>query len=218
MNTDKKTRILQAAIKVFALKGYQYATIAEIAREAGVSKGLVHVYFESKLDILMDVILLFIQSVNERIAEKIGTLENSLEKLHAVFDAFLEIMSRSNKDLYWGHILKEGLPATDALKDERLREKFGRIGPQVLKMQETLDTIITDGQRQCLIDTSLKPQVIRQMLGGSSQLLFHGLAMQSHGRGMAGYNEVDVRQAIHVLIDKFTLKKPARKQVTNKKP
>jgi AcrR family transcriptional regulator len=218
VNTDKKTRILQAAIKVFALKGYQYATIAEIAAEAGVSKGLVHVYFETKLDILMDVILLFIQSVNAKIDEKLGSLESPLEKLHAVFDAIREIMSISNKELYWGHILKEGLPATDALKDERLREKFSRIGPQVLQMRKTLDTIITDGQRQGLIDTSLKPQVIRQMLGGASQMLFQGLAMQSHGRSMAGYDEADVGQALHKLIDKFTLNKPARKQAANKKP
>jgi|GEM_PF-583108 len=218
MNTDKKTCILNAAIKIFALKGYQYATIAEIAREAGVSKGLVHVYFESKLDILMDVILLFIQTVNDRIAEKMGSFESPIEKLCAVFDAFMEIMSHNNKDLYWGHILKEGLPATEALKDERLREKFSRIGPRVQQLQETLDTIITDGQRQGLIDTSLKPQVIRQMLGGASQLLFHGLAMQSHGGSIAGYDEADVRQAMRALIDKFTLKKPARKQATNKKP
>jgi len=217
MKTDKQTRILQAAIKVFALKGYQYATIAEIAGEAGVSNGLVHVYFESKLDILLDVILLFIQSVNDRIAEKLGPLESPLEKLHAVFDAFMEIMSITNKNPYWGHILKEGLPATDAMKDERLREKFSRIGPQLLHVQETLDNIITNGQRQGLIDTGFKPQVIRQMLGGASQLLFQGLAMQSHGRSMAGYDEADVDKSMHKLIDKFTLSKPARKKAAKKK-
>jgi AcrR family transcriptional regulator len=144
MDTDKKTRNLNAAIKIFALKGYQYATIAEIAREADVSKGLVHVYFDSKLDILLEVILLFIQSVNVRIAEKLEGLCNPVEQLHAVFSAIQEIMSRSNKDLYWGHILKEGLPATEALKDERLRDKFGRIGPRVLQLQQTLDAIIAD--------------------------------------------------------------------------
>ncbi len=41
-------------MKIFACKGYQYTTIAEIAKEAGVSKGLVHVYFENKLDILLE--------------------------------------------------------------------------------------------------------------------------------------------------------------------
>ncbi len=207
MEPDKKTRILQSAIKVFALKGYQYATIAEIAAEAGVSKGLVHVYFESKLDLLLEVILLFIESVNERIREKISGAATPVDRLHAVFAAFQEIMSRSNKDLYWGHILKEGLPATDALKDDRLRKKFGRIGPQVIQLQETLDAIITDGQQQGSIEASLKPQVIRQMLGGASQLLFQGLAMESHGRTMAGYDESDVHRAMRVLIDKFVVKK-----------
>ena len=217
MAIDKKTRILNAAIKIFALKGYQYATIAEIAAEAGVSKGLVHVYFETKLDILMDVILLFMQTVNDRIAEKLAGLDNPVERLHAVFAAFQEIMSRSYKNLYWGHILKEGLPATEAFKDERLREKYSRIGPRVLHLQETLDTIIAQGQRRGLIDTSLKPQIIRQMLGGASQMLFQGLAMQSHGRSIAGYDETDVGESMHKLIDKFTLNKPARKKTANKK-
>ena len=53
MKDDKTTIILNAAIKVFAKKGYQYATIAEIAKEAGISKGLIHFYFESKLDLIL---------------------------------------------------------------------------------------------------------------------------------------------------------------------
>jgi hypothetical protein len=48
------------------------------------------------------------------------------------------------------------------------------------------------------------------MLGGASQLLFQGLAMQSHGRSMAGYDEADVRAGMQALIDKFTVAQPAK--------
>ena len=203
---DKRERILNAAIKVLALKGYQCATIAEIAAEAGVAKGLVHVYFESKLDILLDVILLFVSSINNLIAAKLAALDNSVARLHAVFEAFTELMSRSNKELYWGQILKEGLPFTETFKDDRIREKYARIGAQGKQLQETLDRIITEGQQQGFIDASLKPQVLRQILGGANQMLFHGLALASHGRAHVGYDETDVRQGIASLIDKFIIK------------
>ena len=203
---DKRERILNAAIKVLALKGYQCATIAEIAAEAGVAKGLVHVYFESKLDILLDVILLFVSSINNLIAAKLAALDNPVARLHAVFEAFTELMSRSNKELYWGQILKEGLPFTETFKDDRIREKYARIGAQGKQLQETLDRIITEGQQQGFIDASLKPQVLRQILGGANQMLFHGLALASHGRAHVGYDETDVRQGIASLIDKFIIK------------
>jgi len=53
MKEEKRQAIIDAAIKAFAERGYQYATIDEIAKEAGVAKGLVHVYFENKLDLLL---------------------------------------------------------------------------------------------------------------------------------------------------------------------
>jgi hypothetical protein len=135
-----------------------------------------------------------------------------VKRLHAVFESMQEIMSSSTEDLYWGHILKEGLPATDNLKDERIREKFSLIGPRVIRLQATLDAIITDGQDQGFIDPTLKPQVIRQMLGGASQLLFQGLAMQSHGRTKAGYDETDIYHGMRTLIDKFTIRRKKRQQ------
>lgn len=205
--SDKRERILNSAIKVLARKGYQYATIAEIAAVAGVAKGLVHVYFQSKLDILLDVILLFMGSVNDLIAAKLAVLDCPVKRLHSVFEAFMELMSRSNKDLCWGQILKEGLPSTDTLKDERIREKYALIGEQGKRLQETLDRIIADGQQQGLIDSSLKPEVIRQMLGGANQLLYHGLSLESHGRAHIGYDEADAQKGIAALIDKFVIKK-----------
>ncbi len=45
---DKESRILNASIKVFAKKGYDLATIDEIARIARVSKGIVFFYYKKK--------------------------------------------------------------------------------------------------------------------------------------------------------------------------
>lgn len=47
-----RTRILSAATLVFRKKGFSRATIDDIAREVGVSRAAVYLYFSSKLDLL----------------------------------------------------------------------------------------------------------------------------------------------------------------------
>ncbi|WP_181389484.1 TetR/AcrR family transcriptional regulator [Pseudoprimorskyibacter insulae] len=48
--------ILDAALKVFVKSGFQAATIAEIAKEAGLGKGTLYLYFKNK-DALVDALL-----------------------------------------------------------------------------------------------------------------------------------------------------------------
>ena len=45
-------KILDAAFKLMAKNGYETTSISQIAKEAGVSKGLMYNYFESKEDLL----------------------------------------------------------------------------------------------------------------------------------------------------------------------
>src|SRR6266853_3156193 len=52
---DKRARILDAAVKVFAERGYFSSTVAEIARAAGVADGTIYLYFKSKDDLLLSV-------------------------------------------------------------------------------------------------------------------------------------------------------------------
>jgi TetR/AcrR family fatty acid metabolism transcriptional regulator len=49
---DKRTLILEAAVRVFARKGYHAARVGDIAAEAGVAHGLLYHYFASKEDLL----------------------------------------------------------------------------------------------------------------------------------------------------------------------
>jgi TetR/AcrR family transcriptional regulator, fatty acid metabolism regulator protein len=53
--TDKRERILRAAIEVFARKGYFSAKVSEVAREAGVADGTIYLYFDGKEDILLTI-------------------------------------------------------------------------------------------------------------------------------------------------------------------
>jgi AcrR family transcriptional regulator len=66
-----RTRILQAARKVFARLGYHGATIEEIAAEAGLSNGAVYYNFQNKED-------LFLALLEDWRAELIRDVESAL--------------------------------------------------------------------------------------------------------------------------------------------
>ena len=53
--TDKPSRIVSAAVKIIAKKGFVEAKIAEIAKLAGVSEGTVYEYFNSKDELLLSL-------------------------------------------------------------------------------------------------------------------------------------------------------------------
>lgn len=48
LDIEKQDRIVNAAMKEFALKGYDRASTNEIVKEAGISKGLLFHYFQNK--------------------------------------------------------------------------------------------------------------------------------------------------------------------------
>jgi AcrR family transcriptional regulator len=52
---SRRRRIREAAVTVFATKGYHDARVSDIAREAGVAHGLVYHYFAGKEQLLQDV-------------------------------------------------------------------------------------------------------------------------------------------------------------------
>jgi len=49
---DKRQLILDAAVRVFARKGYHTSRVGDIAEEAGVAHGLLYHYFDSKDELL----------------------------------------------------------------------------------------------------------------------------------------------------------------------
>ena len=49
LKKEKQDRMINAALKVFAMNGYEHASTDDIVKEAGISKGLLFHYFISKL-------------------------------------------------------------------------------------------------------------------------------------------------------------------------
>lgn len=56
LRKDRRQAILDAALTVFANSGYHSASVSMIAKEAGVSKGLMYNYFESKEAVLLTLV------------------------------------------------------------------------------------------------------------------------------------------------------------------
>lgn len=59
MNTnrdpERKRQILTSAIKTFGEKGFQNATVAEIAKDAGIGDATIYEYFKNKEDLLLAI-------------------------------------------------------------------------------------------------------------------------------------------------------------------
>jgi AcrR family transcriptional regulator len=72
--SNPKERIVVAAYEILAQKGYDAITFKEIARSAEVAQGLIHYYFGSKDQLLLEVL----QEASERYAREMERLITSL--------------------------------------------------------------------------------------------------------------------------------------------
>lgn len=95
---NKHNKIIKAATKVFAKKGFFNARISDIAKEAKVADGTIYLYFNNKFDILISVF-------DEEIAEMIRQIktildqENDARKKLEIFITKHLSMMKKNKSL-----------------------------------------------------------------------------------------------------------------------
>lgn len=69
---EKRDRIIDAAVHVFADKGYRAARVSDIARRAGVADGTIYLYFKNKEDLLLVIF-------EEKMDVLLGMLQGALE-------------------------------------------------------------------------------------------------------------------------------------------
>jgi AcrR family transcriptional regulator len=56
MRESRRKQIMDTALELFASEGYSHCSIAQLAKQAGISKGLMYNYFESKEALLLALI------------------------------------------------------------------------------------------------------------------------------------------------------------------
>ncbi len=91
--------ILQAARRVFGEKGYERATIDDIAREAGVAKGTVYLYYRSKRDVYWEALKQGILELRDDTVRRMNAARTLDEKVRAFITSKLEYFE-AHKDFY----------------------------------------------------------------------------------------------------------------------
>ncbi len=76
---EKKRKIVEAGFKLFCDKGYYNTNTAEIAKEAGVSTGIVYNYFKDKKDIFIEAVKFYADSMTTPLYKSLTTLEGPLD-------------------------------------------------------------------------------------------------------------------------------------------
>lgn len=75
LKEEVRARIVEAAERTFAEKGYEEATIGEIARVAGISTGNVYRYYEDKRALFDDVVdAAFVDRFRTLLRRRVGAL------------------------------------------------------------------------------------------------------------------------------------------------
>lgn len=89
---DKRRDILEAAEQVFMANGFTAAKMDDIAELAGVAKGTLYLYFDSKQD-------LFVSLLEDRIWEYVATLTSKLEEVRSV-KCFVQTLAKVRGQLF----------------------------------------------------------------------------------------------------------------------
>jgi AcrR family transcriptional regulator len=91
---ERRGQIVRAAVKLFSAQGYYTTTIQQIAREAGVSTGLVYQYFRDKDDVLLLALMLVLDSYEHEIPRQLRGIEHPVERLCQAIRTYCAIVDR----------------------------------------------------------------------------------------------------------------------------
>jgi AcrR family transcriptional regulator len=125
---DKRRLILDAAIRVFAERGFHHCRVSDVADEAGVAYGLVYHYFGSKEEILNQVFSERWQLMLDAIAEIDRQEVPARDKLYLVA-SFIIDSYHHEPDLMKVIIVEVTRAANTFGRDhlEKIREAYGMI-------------------------------------------------------------------------------------------
>lgn len=92
----KKTEIIENALTCFAEKGFQAATIDDIVKLSGISKGSIYTYFKSKEDIYISLMNEKTERSTNALLEELSAIPSAIEKIKYIFDIYIEQPAKQN--------------------------------------------------------------------------------------------------------------------------
>ena len=155
-------------MRAMAKRGYRGAPVTAIAREAGLTPGLVHYYFESKQAILIELLAAIHQTVLDRFEDRLARAgDDPWERLFALTDALLEEDDSPEADAAaacWVSIAAESVhePAVRAAWCAQLEHLVGRLA-DLLRAVLRAEGLSTRGAESMASAVAAAVQGVHQM-------------------------------------------------------
>jgi TetR/AcrR family fatty acid metabolism transcriptional regulator len=156
-SADKHSKIIRAATKVFAKKGFFNARISDIAKEAKVADGTIYLYFNNKFDILISVFEQEIGKLIEQVKTLIEQEENPQKMLEIFITRHLTEMKK-NKNL--AEVIQIELRQTNKIIRDYRNNNFS-------EYVNIISTIIKKGQEDNIYRKDILPGIAKRAIFGA---------------------------------------------------
>jgi TetR/AcrR family fatty acid metabolism transcriptional regulator len=154
---DKRDRILQAAERVFASKGFYGAKVSDIAQVAGVADGTIYLYFRSKDDLLISLFEAQMDRVLFELRSAVAGGEDATEKLRRFIAAYLTMVEANR---HAAEVITIELRQSAKFMKEYRNPKFA-------EFLKTLAAVIDEGQRQGRLRAEVPAPIAARTLFGA---------------------------------------------------
>ena len=137
-NHETRTRILEAAVKVFATKGYHDAKVDDIVSEAQTSKGAFYFYFPSKQDIFIALSDTFADLLESKLTEAMQSESHGLKQMNAALRVSFGLFSQYRGLAKIALVQAVGLGAVFEERRRAINDRLTRL------VQSRLETAMAD--------------------------------------------------------------------------
>jgi AcrR family transcriptional regulator len=170
--------ILEAARKVFANRGFHDATVEDIAEAAGVAKGTVYLYYESKRDVYFAALKFGIAEMYSLLLHELERASTPQEKLKALIAAKLSYFDE-NRDffkIYYSELgnIPSAHPGGIDKEFKALYQDQARLVETILKegMRKKVVRSLRTEQAAFAISDIIRGVVTHRILGWSKSKLY----------------------------------------------
>ena len=169
-NGEKYYRIINAATKVFAKKGFFHAKVSDIAKEAQVADGTIYLYFDNKDDILISLFEEQMTVVLENMMAQLAQEEDVVRKIEKFALTHLKLIEL-NKNM--AKIIQVELRQSTKFMKEYKNEKF-------LQYLNVIDEIIREGQGKGIFKKDVVPGVAKRAFFGALDEMSRFWVLSTH--------------------------------------
>ncbi len=156
-SADKHSKIISAATKVFAKKGFFNARISDIAKEAKVADGTIYLYFNNKFDILISV---FEQEIG-KLVEQTAALLKKEEDPKVMLEIFItRHLKEMKKNSNLAEVIQIELRQTNKLIRDYRNNKFS-------EYVNIIASIIEKGQEEGVYRKDIQPGITKMAIFGA---------------------------------------------------